>query len=69
MLNLESGVLRALKSYKMEKGLSDQVATKWATDNLKTGVSRFQAVMVKHRQDGEAGLEAAYADLRAWAQS
>jgi hypothetical protein len=68
MTNIEVGVLRALKAYKIEKGLSPSAAAAWADANLNIGVGRFKAVLA-HRRDPEAGVEAAFADLKTWAQT
>jgi hypothetical protein len=67
--NVETGVLRALKAYKIEKGLSDAAATAWAAANLNAGVARFQAVLALPRYRREGGSEAAFVDLKAWAQT
>ena len=69
IINIEAGVLRALKAYKIEKGSPDVAADQWASANLNEGVSRFQAVLGKHRKDLDTGLEEAYEALKNWAQS
>lgn len=68
MSNLEAGVLRALKAYKIEKGLSTNAAETWAAANLNAGVARYKAILAQHRGGGESGDKAAFSDLKAWAQ-
>jgi hypothetical protein len=61
-------ILTSLKAYRVEAGMSDAAAAAWAAANLNAGVARFSTKLGEYR-DPEAGLEAAYADLKAWAQS
>jgi len=67
--NVQASVLRALKAYKLEKGLSDSAATAFATAKLSEGMTRARAIMAQHRLDPEGGIRAAFADLKTWAQS
>jgi len=68
MDDIEVGVLRALKAYKIEKGMSASAAEAWAAANLKLGVGRFKGVLARHPRDDEGSAKAAFADLKAWAQ-
>jgi hypothetical protein len=69
LMNVEAGVFRALKAYKVETGSSDADATRWATANLSEGVSRVKGVLDRHKRDPEGGVDAAFAALKVWAQS
>ena len=69
MSDIEVGVLRALKAYKIEKGLSAAAAEAWAAANLKVGVARFNAVRARHPRDDEGSAKAAFSDLKTWAQA
>lgn len=69
VINIEAGVFRALKAYKVEKGLSDAAAAEWAVANLKEGVARFRTTLGQHKRDPETGVEEAYVALKTWAQS
>jgi hypothetical protein len=69
LIGVETGVLRALKEFRVAKGDSDAAAAAWAAANLNAGVARFKAVALQreYRNDPESGREAAFADLKAWA--
>lgn len=68
----ETSVLRALKAYKCEGGMSETAAANWAVANLVAGIAKFNAFLAqpKYRRDhSEAGPKAAWADLKAWARA
>lgn len=69
--NLEAGVLLSLKAYKREKGMSEEAAETWANDHLAEGVARVRRVqrLPANARDFETAARAAFADLKAWAQS
>jgi hypothetical protein len=68
LLNLEAGVLRALTAYKIESGLPDAVAARWATANLQEGIALFKAAYAVPQEDIEIAVQAAFAALKTWAQ-
>jgi hypothetical protein len=52
--------------------MSETAAANWAVANLVAGIAKFNAFLAqpKYRRDhSEAGPKAAWADLKAWAQS
>jgi hypothetical protein len=72
LLNVEAGVLKRLKALRLAKGDSESAATAWATSHQAAGVARVNAVLAlpEHRNTrGEGHIEAANADLKAWAMA
>lgn len=67
--NVQASVLRALRAYKLEQGMTDAAATAWATANLNAGVVRVMPIMAQYKVNPETGVLAAFADLKAWAQT
>jgi hypothetical protein len=68
-VNVEAGVLRSLKAYKVAQGMADGAATAWATANLAAGVAQVNGVLATNKRDPEGGVTAAFVALKAWAQS
>lgn len=66
---LTATILRALKAYKVEQGLSEEEAKKWADDHFTEGSVRVNAVLAAHRQDMETGFQEAFVGLKAWARA
>jgi hypothetical protein len=69
MHDVETGVRRALKDYKVASGMSEAQAAAWADANLSAGVGVFKAAAAPHRRDPDAILEVGFSALKAWAQS
>jgi len=69
VINVEAGVLKALKAYKIEKGMPDADAASWADVHLNEGVILVNDVLAKNRQHPEGGVDEAFAALKKWAQS
>jgi hypothetical protein len=69
--NLDIGVRRALRAYKLEKGLSEAAADVFANAKLAEGMARVKAItdLLKNVGDRESVIAQAFADLKVWAQA
>lgn len=69
-MNIEDGVARALKAYKIEKGMTEADAVAWTRAHLAEGILRFKTIFnVRAVRDPDGAAEAAFGDLKAWANS
>jgi hypothetical protein len=69
--HLDVGVRRALRAYKLEKGLSEAAADAFANAKLAEGLAYVKTITdrLKNSGDGEALIAKAFADLKVWAQT
>lgn len=66
--NIDAGVRRALRAYRIESGCAGDESDAWADAHLADGIDRWRTEFSAHA-DPLTGTEAAFRVLKAWAQA